>query len=404
MVTCPATGMDLKSGSLFWPARDKRPKRHAPLKRDLKCEVAIIGGGLTGALAAWQLVQSGFDVVLVDKRDVAQGSTSASTALILYEIDLPLIELRRRIGKAKADRAYKLCRDAIYEIEEVVPKLDRRCEFARTKSLYIASSRRDIPALRRECRARQEIGLNASYLREKELRERFGVSALGALMSVEAAQIDPYRFAHALVESSKGLRVFGRTEVKRIESTGSGMRVRTSNGHQISAKRVIVAAGYESSPYIPKKLFRLRSTYAVAARPVKGRLPEKFILWETATPYVYMRSTADGRILAGGEDENFCDPEKRDALIGKKAKALEKRLGMLIPKVRFKAERAWAGTFGESKDGLPCIGTKRGRPNVFYALCYGANGTNFAMIAANMALDWMQQKRSRDAAIFSLYR
>lgn len=366
--------------------------------------MAIIGGGLTGALVAWQLVQSGFDVVLVDKRDVAQGSTSASTALILYEIDLPLVELRRRIGKGKADRAYKLCRDAIYEIEEVVPKLDRGCEFARTKSLYIASSRRDLPALRRECRARQEIGLNASYLGANELIEKFGVNAHGGIMSVDAAQIDPYRFAHALAESSKELRVFGQTEVKTIESTGSGMRARTSRGHQISAKRVIVAAGYESSPYIPKKLFRLRSTYAIAARLVNGRLPEKFMLWETATPYIYMRSTADGRILAGGEDEDFCDPEKRDALIGKKAKALEKRLGVLIPKVRFETERAWAGTFGESKDGLPCIGMKRGRPNVFYALCYGANGTNFAMIAANMALDWMQKKRSRDASIFSLYR
>src|SRR4051812_25881998 len=396
--------MDLKSGNLFWPARDNPVPHHPPLRRDLKCEVAIIGGGVTGALSAWLLTQAGFEVVVVDKQDVGQGSTSASTALILYEIDLPLVALRRRIGTTRADRAYTLCRDAIYQIEEATRKLSDKCEFARTRSLYIASDKRDIPSLHRECRARQEIGLKVSCLSDKELRERFGVQAEGAILSLEAAQIDPYCFAHSLVKSANGLHVFGRTEVDGIESTRSGVKLSTSEGYKIEAKRVIVAAGYESSRYIPKDLFRLRSTYTITTKPVERWAAEEFVLWETARPYLYLRLTSDGRILAGGEDEDFEDADRRDELIGVKAKRIEKRLRELIPQRSFKTERAWAGTFGESKDGLPFIGTKRGEPNLFYALCYGANGTNFAMMAANMALDWIRQKRNRDGSIFSLYR
>jgi glycine/D-amino acid oxidase-like deaminating enzyme len=76
----------------------------------------------------------------------------------------------------------------------------------------------------------------------------------------------------------------------------------------------------------------------------------------------------------------------------------------LIPGIQFHTEKAWAGTFGDTKDGLPFIGTKRGAPHLIYALCYGANGTNFAMIASNLIQDRLQGRRNRDQALFSLYR
>jgi glycine/D-amino acid oxidase-like deaminating enzyme len=69
---------------------------HPSLKHDKSCEVAVIGGGITGTLVAYQLVQEGVETVLVDKRDVGAGSTAASTALLLYEIDTELHELLSR--------------------------------------------------------------------------------------------------------------------------------------------------------------------------------------------------------------------------------------------------------------------------------------------------------------------
>jgi len=70
--------MDLKSGTLFWPGVNTGMRTHCRLRTDIKCDVAIIGAGVTGALIAYLLVEAGVDVVLVDKRNVGRGSTSAS--------------------------------------------------------------------------------------------------------------------------------------------------------------------------------------------------------------------------------------------------------------------------------------------------------------------------------------
>jgi NADPH-dependent glutamate synthase beta subunit-like oxidoreductase len=84
--------MDLRSGHPFWRLKNGLLADHPSLKHDESCEVAVIGGGITGALVAYQLVQEGVETVLVDKRDVG----AVSTALLLYEIDTELHELLSR--------------------------------------------------------------------------------------------------------------------------------------------------------------------------------------------------------------------------------------------------------------------------------------------------------------------
>ena len=84
------------------------------------------------------------------------------------------------------------------------------------------------------------------------------------------------------------------------------------------------ATGYESVKYIDKKIVDLNSTYALCSEqgnaddvPFKSRA----LLWNTADPYLYLRTTADNRILIGGRDEPFFNPKQRDKLLQKKTQA-----------------------------------------------------------------------------------
>src|SRR5215471_5319537 len=108
--------MKLKSGSLYWPSINEPFREPAPLNRDIRRDVVIIGSGLTGMLVANALIGEGVSVAILDKRGTAKGSTSASTALVQYEIDVPLFELIAMRGRQDAVRCYYLCHRAISAI------------------------------------------------------------------------------------------------------------------------------------------------------------------------------------------------------------------------------------------------------------------------------------------------
>src|SRR5947209_11342757 len=104
---------ELRTHDPLW-LHERAPRvPYLPLRRDIRADVLIVGGGITGAMLAQTLAADGFDVALVDRRVPAQGATAASTALVLYEIDTPLITLRERIGIADATRAWQRSRLAV---------------------------------------------------------------------------------------------------------------------------------------------------------------------------------------------------------------------------------------------------------------------------------------------------
>jgi len=400
--------MDLKSDALFWPRLSRTPTTHGPLRQNLHCDVAVIGAGLSGAMIAHALSDEGLDVVILDKRGVGHGSTSASTAVVLYEIDTPLIELARQRGRAAAVKTYRRCLDAIAELAALVRQLKSPCGFRRRQSLYLASRPTELGTLKQEFAARKRAGLDVQFLTRPDVEKWFSFSAPGAIYSADAAEVDPFRLTTLLIKAARrqGARVFVRTEATNVSESQHGVIVHTSAGHRVTARWVVVAAGFESAAKAARRVVRLKSSYALATRPVNA-FPgwhQRCLIWETKRPYLYLRTTADDRIMIGGEDEDFIDARKRDRLIRTKCTVLTRKLRQLFPDIPVEPACAWAGTFGETKDGLPYIGPLKPGSRVLYALCYGANGTNFAVIAADIIRNSILQKRNAYARLFEFGR
>ena len=403
-----ARALDLKTGTLFWPEHFDPLPRYPALRRNLKCDVAIVGAGLTGATVAHALTKVGLEVVVLDKRDVARGSTSASTALVLYEIDVPLSKLIRMRGERQAVQSFQCCLHAIEQLDELAGELGPSVGFERRASLYLASRDSHVRALRSEFAVRKRFGLNLNYLTRADLREQFHLQAPAAILSADAAELNPMAMTFRLIEkcAKAGGRVFAGTCVQRLSEDRRVVVLETAAGHRIKARYVIMAAGYETDPAITKRLVKLRSTYVMATAPVKDLegWQQRCLIWETARPYYYLRTTPDNRLMIGGADEDFVDAARRDKLIKAKTRLLQQRLRELVPTLESKPAFAWAGTFGETRDGLPYIGPAQPSSRVLYALCYGANGTNFALIAANILRDRMTGKRNAAARLFALDR
>jgi glycine/D-amino acid oxidase-like deaminating enzyme len=401
--------MDLLSSRPFWPIRDGLPTTFPPLAAHADCDLAIIGGGISGALTAWHLVDAGFDVLLLDRRDVAHGSTAGNTGLMLYELDEPLHRLAQRHGRADAARVWRRCRDTIGVMRKLVRALRLECEFALKPSLHVAASRSHVAALEREFKARRAAGLDVEWWPRRRIAAESTLPHRAAIFSRDGAQLDPYRFTYALLSAVKrrGARIHDRTEVARWKFQADGVELRTARGFRVRARRLIVASGYESDAFLPRRVGTLLSTFALASEPLAetpGWPADRCLIWDTADPYRYLRTTADGRAIIGGGDEPFRDPKARDRLLAAKARTLQRQFRAFFPQIPLEIATSWAGTFAVTDDGLPFIGRHRDVPYTWFALGFGGNGTVFSVIAAEIIRAALLGKPDPDADLFGFDR
>ena len=389
----------IKNGLLF-----SYPK----LERDIKTDVLVLGGGISGALTAHYLIQEGIDCTLIDARSIGLGSTCASTSLLQYEIDTPLHQLIKMVGEKNAVRSYKLGVSAIAKLAGLSVKI-RMKDFEMKKSLYYAAYKKDIPFLKEEFETRKKYGFKVKWLDKEHVFKQFGFSCPGGILSDAAAATDTYLLTHYLLQYNinKGLIVYDRTPVVSIKHHRFNVQLKTQEKFLITTKKLVYATGYEVVDFISKPIVKLTSTYAIASEafnsPIKLGKSDALV-WNTAKPYLYLRPTNDNRIIVGGRDEEFFSHIKRDKLIPGKSKQLQKDFKKIFPSIPFKTEFSWTGVFGSTKDGLPYIGSYKNLTNSFFALGFGGNGITFSQVAGEIIASLIRGKKNRDANIFSFER
>lgn len=373
---------DLHSGPAIWdrppPPLSRRP---APVQTD----VAIVGAGMTGAFIAERLTREGHDVVVIDREAPLHGSTAASTALLLWELDKPLMELETRLGFAHAANVYRYSHETLLGIRHLVKELDIQCDAEWLPAVYLAGSRLDTKALREEHRARGFAALPGALVEADRLRDAYGLNREAGILSPDAGQLDPVALASGLLRAAmkRGARLISPAHVVHYDCAARGVTLETADGTDIDARLVVLASGYDMPDFVPAHRQRMVSTWALATQPQQRRGVHP-PTWEASDPYLYLRGTVDGRLVVGGADEPVTDARQREALTEGKVKALRAALHELMPDADTTVAEAWSGLFGETDDGMPLIGRVPGKPNCVAAFGYGGNGLTFSAMAADM--------------------
>ncbi len=399
--------LDLRTGIPVWNAYRAPRVPTQRLARDVKCDVLVVGLGISGAMIAEALTAQGLSVIGVDRRGIMLGSTPATTALVQFEIDQPLSELGRQIGQADAAQAWRRSRLAVTNLKGRIRELGIRCDMTTAPSLYLAGDALDPTGLREEAEARAGIGIRATYLTPTVLKETFGIARKGAILSQDNLALDPRKLTAGLLNTAleRKARFYAPVEVIALAPESDGVGVETRSGSAISARHVVLATGYELLDIVPSHRHSIISTYAIATKPQKGKLwPGGPLIWEASDPYLYMRATADGRVICGGEDEDFADEESRDSLLADKARTLSGKLKTLFPQLDARAEFAWTGSFGTTTTGLPYIGELPGYPGIFAAQGYGGNGITYSQIASELIATAIAGGEDGDARLFAFDR
>jgi glycine/D-amino acid oxidase-like deaminating enzyme len=376
---------DLRGGHTPWRAGSRRFQRPA-VSGDLRCGVLIVGAGITGSIAAECLTRLGHDVVIIDRERPGHGSTAASTAMLLWEIDRSLGELVDVYGYDRAASAYRRSHEAARGMLTLIEGLALDCGLQRRNALYLAAADVGEAELQREHALRTRADLPGRFLDHAALRDEFEMVREAALLSPGAAQADPLRLAQSLLQVAvgRGARLFD-AEAVAYDSAGETVGVQLDDGHFIEARHVVLATGYVMPDIVTCAQHRIVSSFALATAPQRKLWHDEATIWEASENYLYVRTTAGGRIIAGGEDdEDAIEPEQRDALMPMKAAAIVKRLSALWPDANTTTEFIWSGAFGTTADGLPLIGKVPGHPRIHAAYGYGGNGITFSYLAAQM--------------------
>lgn len=397
---------NLRTGRSIWQGR-RSPKVpvHA-LKRDIESDVLIIGAGITGAMIADSLSAAGLKIAVADKRGPAKGSTIASTAMVLYEIDTPLTTLSRKIGKADAARAWRRSRLAVDAIAARLGELGVP-DVARRNSLYLAGNVLDPKGLLREQEARRAVGLASRFFDRRTLHDKFGIRAEAAIAGFGDLAVDPRKATLGLLEAAceQGATIYAPVEIVDIDAKRSSVIATAANGRRIRVRHLVFATGYEFPDSVPRKGHKIVSTWAIATVPQPRRLWRgQDMIWEASEPYLYLRTTSDGRVICGGEDEDVSDAQTRDALLPAKTETLRRKLGRLMPGLDTTAAFRWTGSFGQTETGLPTIGKVPALRNCWVALGYGGNGITYSRIAADIITGALTGKPDIDADLYDFPR
>lgn len=396
---------DLRTGLTVWLARKPAPLTPDKSLAGIRADVVVVGTGISGALVADALLNAGFTVLAVDRRQPMAGSTPASTALLQFELDTPLLELERKIGRTDAARAWWRSAQVVRALRDRIEDLRLICGYRPRSTLYLPGNVLGMEDLKREADARRGLGLRSLFIDRKRLKEIGGIDKAGAILSEGNGEADPAKLVAGLWRHflKRGGRMVANVEVTGFDQSRSSVRLETSDGKFIAAKYAVFCTGYELLKRARPKGYKVISTWVLATRPQPDRLwPGRSLIWEAADPYLYLRTTTNGRIIAGGEDEAFSDETLRDKLIPKKIAAIAKKAKRILPLADFEADYAWAGSFGESPTGLPAIGPIDGLSRCYAVLGFGGNGITFSMLAAQLVSRHILGIKDPDAGLFAL--
>jgi len=368
----------------YWTSTGQLPP-FAKLNADERCDVVVVGGGITGLTAAYLLASAGKSVVLLERGRCALTDTGHTSAHLSMVTDARLSEFVSRFGRTHAQAVWDAGLAAIAQVDEIVRAHQIDAEMAWVEGyLHVpaddtsASQAKD---LEDDAALASDLGFDAEFVGTVPLMGQPGIRFDGQ------ARIHPRKYLAGVAKAilASGGRIHEHSEAS--EFCADPLSV-TANGHTVTCADIVIAThnplvgvgGTTSATLFQTKL-ALYTSYVIAGRVPKGVVPDA-LWWDTAEAYHYLRVAPQARhdvLIYGGEDHKTGQAPDTDACYAR----LEQRLQALVPQVEL--THRWSGQVIETPDGLPYIG--RSADHQYSATGYAGNGLTFGTLAAMMITD-----------------
>jgi glycine/D-amino acid oxidase-like deaminating enzyme len=344
-----------------------------------RADVVVLGAGLTGCLAAWELARRGRRPLVLEAARVGSGASALDLGHVPTGPRLLYVEAMRRWGREAAREAWEIQRENHDRLREVLAALGDDCGYEGRGGFVLAEDRAEAEALAESEDALREDGFSGEFLDHYMLESRFGVRGFaGAYWCAEDAELDPRRLVAALAAAAQGEGAVIRegSPVVALESSASGVSAATEGG-RLEAASVFVALEAATPavvPFLKGRITPLPAQWIDAERDPAVALPSP---GRTCGGEIAWRTTAAGVRLArfGGAVTGRPADERLEDFVLRHFAPASSRPG---PR--------GTGVAGKSGDGFPFVGPVPGLNGVV-ACGYGTFGLGWAVLAARWAAE-----------------
>jgi len=367
----------------LWMLQQQPSLVAGPLKKNLACDVAIVGAGIAGLSVAYELAQSGKQVVVLDRGPLAGGMTSRTTAHLAPVCDDGVSSLAKLRGEELAAKFQASQAAAVDRIEAIVAKHDLQCDFRRLEAFLFPAPGMDF----KEARDQQDEEYKALRAAGAEVSKDKGIPLEGfqsapVLRYARQATFHPLKYVAGLVKEiqAQGGQLFADSPVMGVEEQKEAVRLELESGPVVTAQHAVFATNSPTNDRVAlhSKMAPYR-TYAMAFTIPRGALPDA-LYWDMADPYHYIRTHpgpgSTDYLIVGGKDHKSGEADDGDVRL----EALAAWIGQLVPRLGREVAR-WSGQVMDTIDYCGFIGRNPGQERVYVATGDSGQGMTHGALA-----------------------
>jgi glycine/D-amino acid oxidase-like deaminating enzyme/nitrite reductase/ring-hydroxylating ferredoxin subunit len=377
------------------------PVSYPPLTQDIHADVLIIGAGITGMTAGFELAKAGVTAVIVEAHRAGDGTTGYSTGNLYVPVQPYYQHIRSKFDKETIRVVAHSRKEALDYIERTVKECGIDCHFSRRPD-YMFTETRSKDFIEKEFETLKEAGIAVEYTQDIP----FPTDAKRAIYFPDQARFNPKTYIDGLAKAftQKGGKLFEKTEIKEAEERNGQCRARTKR-HTITARAMIMATHTPKGIHTMQMLAAPYRSYVVAAKLEGNQYPNGHF-WN-ADPNGYISSThavygqeLDMLMVAGGH-------HKTGQAAHADAEHYYKNIESYI-RERFKVDailHRWSAQHYQAADDVPYIGLAHHRSKHFYvAGGYFADGLTYGTTAGCILADRIQDKANPWAKTYEATR
>lgn len=399
--------MNITQGNIFWEKGMDIKYNYPYITKDRKCDVLVIGGGISGALSAYYQAKQGYNVIIVEKNLIGYNSTLENIGVLIGKTEN--INISKKKNSREIDRLNILSQDAILDMIDIIDEINKEKDEA-TKIEYSLCN-----LISYSDKATGRFALSRQY--DEEIMKKTPVEYIednilldisGAIEYKNKALIlNPYIFNQELINMlSKmvNVEVYENTFVESINSKDTEVEAMTSNRFKIHAKKVILATGIFMEKYLKDNELELYKTYNLVAKLPQNININPFVAIDEYNNFKVVRVTKN-HIILNGEEIKVTNKEIKDKKFANgKYKRLYNNLQKLLDVDITKVKNCFYGMYVMTKDGLPIIDEIEDMPNVYCNLGVGKNGIIHNIIGAKMLKNIYNDCYTKDMYMFRMNR